>query len=344
MAENSHEETVPSQTAGGRVRALALFSGGLDSQLAVRVLQEQGVEVEGVTFRTPFFGSQRGETAARAMGIPHRTLDITLEHLEMVKAPRYGYGRNMNPCIDCHAMMFRFCGDLLEEAGADFMFSGEVLGQRPMSQNRNSLDLVEKASGYPGLILRPLSARLLPETVPEREGMVRREELLDIQGRSRNRQMELAEKWGIREYPTPAGGCLLTDPGFSARLKELLLADPCFSPLDVERLKIGRHFRLLGGSKVIVGRNHQENECLRELGREGDLFLKNISETGPLALLERGALPADEELAAALVLRYGKGRKRPEPSSVRLEGGPAGPRIVSALAASREDPEKYRVG
>jgi len=344
MTENPHEGTSPTGTARGRVRALGLFSGGLDSQLAVRVLQEQGIEVEGVTFQTPFFGSQRGKIAAGALGISHRVLDITLEHLEMVKSPRYGYGRNMNPCVDCHAMMFRFCGDLLEETGADFMFSGEVLGQRPMSQNRNALRLVEKASGYSGLILRPLSAKLLPETDPEREGLVKREDLLDIQGRGRSRQMELAEKWGIHEYPTPAGGCLLTDPGFSARLSELLFAAPGFSPLDVERLRIGRHFRLPAGSKVIVGRNHQENERLRELGREGDLFLKNIAETGPLALLEKGALPEEEDLAAALVLRYGKGRKKEEPSSVRIEGGPGGPRVVTVLPASTGEPEKYRVG
>jgi len=326
------------------VRALGLFSGGLDSQLAVRVLQEQGIEVEGITFTTPFFGAGRGEAAARTLGIPQRTVDITHEHLEMVKAPRYGYGRHMNPCIDCHAMMFRICGDLMVEAGADFMFSGEVLGQRPMSQNRNSLRLIEKLSGYPGLIVRPLSARFLPETIPEKEGLVDRERLLDIQGRGRSRQLELAQRWRITDYPAPAGGCLLTDPGFSARFRELLEKDPSVSPLDVERLKIGRHFRLPAGSKVIVGRNHAENERLRGLGRDGDLFLKSRKGTGPLALLEGGADPGDEEVAAALVLRYGPGRKGTAPAEVGVEGGKEGSRVIIVFPGGAGDPERYRVG
>lgn len=327
-----------------RVRALGLFSGGLDSQLAVRVLQEQGIEVEGITFTTLFFGAHKGEAAARALGIPQRTVDITLEHLEMVKTPRYGYGRQMNPCIDCHAMMFRICGDLMVEAGADFMFSGEVLGQRPMSQNRNSLRLIEKLSGYPGLIVRPLSARFLPETIPEKERLVDRERLLDIQGRGRSRQLELAKRWGITDYPAPAGGCLLTDPGFSARFRELLENDPSFSPLDVERLKIGRHFRLPAGSKVIIGRNHAENERLLGLAREGDLFLKSRKGTGPLALLEGGAAPGDEEIAAALVLRYGRGRKETSPAEVGVEGGKDGARVIAVSPGGAGDPERCRVG
>jgi len=171
--------------------ALGLLSGGLDSMLAARLLQEQGIEVTGITFRTPFFGSAQGEAAARSLDIKHLVLDITEDHLEMVKAPRYGYGRNMNPCIDCHAMMFCKAGDLMDSLEAQFLFSGEVLGQRPMSQNVKALRTVEKASGYPGLILRPLSARLLPETEPEMKGLVDRQNLLDIQGRSRTRHSRL---------------------------------------------------------------------------------------------------------------------------------------------------------
>jgi len=324
--------------------ALGLLSGGLDSLLAVRILQEQGIEITGITFKTPFFGSTRGEEAARALDIPHRILDITSDHLEMVKAPDYGYGKNMNPCIDCHAMMFRMAGDLMGDLGANFLFSGEVLGQRPMSQNRNSLRLVENISGYAGVILRPLSARLLPETNPEKEGLVDRSRLLDIQGRSRTLQMELAETWGIKEFPSPGGGCLLTDPGFSIRLKEQLETDPRSTPLDVERLKVGRHFRLPGGRKAIVGRNHQENEQLRKLGREGDLFLNSLETRGPLALLEGGASPEDENLAAALVVRYGKDPGKDQPVQVRIEDKGESARIIAAFPAAPGEPEKYRVG
>ncbi len=324
--------------------ALCLLSGGLDSLLSVRVLREQGIRVTGITFETPFFGSLRAEMAAQALSIPHRILDITEDHLEMVKAPQYGYGRNMNPCIDCHAMMFRKAGDLMGELNAHFLFSGEVLGQRPMSQNLHALKTVENASGYAGVILRPLSARLLPETDPEREGLVDRSLLLDIQGRSRKRQMELAEKWEISEFPSPGGGCLLTDPGFSIRLRELLMVDPRSTSLDVERLKIGRHFRLPGGAKAIVGRNHQENERIRELGREKDLFLKCLEVTGPLALLEGGASPEDEELTSSLVVRYGKTPDKEGPVPVKVEGGEGEEKVIAALPAGGDDLEKYRVG
>ena len=324
--------------------ALCLLSGGLDSLLSVRVLREQGLRITGITFETPFFGSMRAEMAARALDIPHRVLDITDDHLEMVKGPQYGYGRNMNPCIDCHAMMFRKAGDLMDELKAQFLFSGEVLGQRPMSQNLRALQTVEKASGYAGLILRPLSARLLPETDPEKKGLVDRSRLLDIQGRSRKRQMELAEEWGISEFPSPGGGCLLTDPGFSIRLRELLMVDPRSTSLDVERLKVGRHFRMPGGGKAIVGRNHQENEQLRELGREGDHFLKCLEATGPLALLEEGASPEDAELTASLVVRYGKTLGKEGPVPVKVEGGEGEERVIFALPANRDDLEKYRVG
>lgn len=312
--------------------------------LAVKVLQNAGVEVTGITFRTPFFGSERGEAAARILGISHLVLDITRDHLQMVKNPKYGYGKNMNPCIDCHAMMFNKAGGLMIDLGAHFLFSGEVLGQRPMSQNRKALRSVEKTSGYAGLILRPLSAKLLPETEPEIKSLVDRNRLLDIQGRSRIRQMELAEKWGISEFPTPGGGCLLTDPGFSIRLRELFTVQPDSGSLEVERLKVGRHFRLPGGSKAIVGRDHQDNERLREYFREGDLLIKNNHMTGPLTLLDAGASLADIELAAALTVRYGKGSSDDSPVPVKIEGPGREERIMKILPVTGKDLEKYRVG
>ena len=286
------------------VVGIGLFSGGLDSILAVKVLQEQGIGIIGVTFTTPFFGAGRASEAARQLGMDHRILDITTEHLERVRHPKNGYGRNMNPCIDCHAMMFRKAGEFMEREGADFLFSGEVLGERPMSQNRGSLVRVARESGYEPVILRPLSARLLPETLPEREGKVDRERLLDLQGRGRKRQMELAAFYGIQDYPAPAGGCLLTDPIFSRRLRDLFQHSDSVTVQDLELLKVGRHLRLDDGFKMVVGRNQSENKRLGELCAPDDLLLDVKEHPSPLALIQGGAPDPLILLAAAIVLRY----------------------------------------
>ena len=286
------------------VIGVGLFSGGLDSILAVKVLQDQGIKVIGVTFTTPFFGSERAQELDRQLDMDHRIVDITEDHLEMVRHPKNGYGRNMNPCIDCHAMMFRKAGELMEREGADFLFSGEVLGERPMSQNRGSLVRVARESGYEPVILRPLSAKLLPETQPEREGKVDRQRLLDLAGRGRKRQMELAAHHGIHDYPSPAGGCLLTDPVFSRRLRDLFQHGDSVTPRDVELLKVGRHLRLDDGCKVVVGRNQGENQRLRDLHAPGDLFLEVKEHPSPLAIVSGGAPEPLVQLAAAIVLRY----------------------------------------
>ena len=204
-----------------RRKALVLLSGGLDSVLAVELLRRCGLDVTGITFTTPFFGSAKAEKAADMLGIELLVADITSIHMKILKEPRFGYGRNLNPCIDCHTLMVKVAFEAMPEAGADFVATGEVLGERPKSQNRQALELVARFSGAEDLLLRPLSAKLLPETRPETEGWVERDCLLDLSGRSRKRQMELAEEWGIEEYETPAGGCLLTDAGFSARLHAL---------------------------------------------------------------------------------------------------------------------------
>ncbi len=204
------------------VRALGLTSGGLDSILSALVLKEQGIEVAWVNLETPFFGSDRARRAARMTGIPLRVENITRVYIEMLKDPNCGYGTNMNPCLDCHALMLEIAGATMKREGFDFLFTGEVLGQRPMSQTKPSLRYVEKRSGFAGQILRPLSAKLLPPTIPEERGLVDRVRLLDLTGRSRKRQMKLAEAFGISDYPSPGGGCLLTDPGFSRRVKDLL--------------------------------------------------------------------------------------------------------------------------
>ncbi len=267
------------------VRALGLLSGGLDSILAVKVIQQQGIEVIGLSFITPFFGPELAQKAARALQIKLIVEDITAEHFEIVKNPPHGYGKTMNPCIDCHAVMLKIAGRKMKELEAGFIFTGEVLDERPMSQNRVSLNVVAQDSQYKDYVLRPLSAKLLEPTLPEKQGLVDREGLLDIRGRSRKRQMELAEKFGVGEYPNPAGGCLLTDRNFSRRLKELFDFDADPNIRDVRLLRVGRHYRLGPRMKLIVGRNEKENSLLENFCRETDYLLKVGSVPGPSCLL-----------------------------------------------------------
>ena len=236
--------------------------------------------------------------------------NITRVYLEMLKNPRCGYGKHMNPCMDCHSLMFRLAGEIMAKEDFHFLFSGEVAGQRPMSQTKQSLRYVEKHSGHDGYILRPLSARALPETIPEKEGWVRRDVLLDISGRSRKPQMALAESFGITDYPSPAGGCLLTDKGYSVRLRELFahMDDP--SETDLVLLKFGRHFRLDDKIKCVVGRTKAENERIRTCYRpEHDTLIKAKGIPGPLALIP-GAADADAlHTAASICIGYGKAPK-----------------------------------
>jgi tRNA U34 2-thiouridine synthase MnmA/TrmU len=317
----------------GKVKGIGLFSGGLDSSLACKVIAEQGIEVKGITFETPFFSAARARASARLIGLPLVVLNITEEHLRMLHAPRYGYGRNMNPCIDCHTLMLQIAGRRMEEEGADFLFTGEVLGQRPMSQGRQSLVLVAKNSGYPDRILRPLSARLLPETAPEREGKVDRSRLLDIQGRSRKLQMEMAARFGITSYPPPAGGCLLTDPLFTKRLRDLFTHDPGHGVRDIELLKIGRHFRLDEKTKAVVGRNAADNGAIERLALAGDALLRVAQFPGPSVLIPGGGVPETRLLAARLCARYSDAPKEREISVQCFKDGAATPLLVPALTA-----------
>jgi len=286
------------------MKALSLFSGGLDSILAVRLIQEQGTDVTSVFFETPFFSSQKATCSARYIGVPLRVVDITDRLLKIVLNPRHGYGRGLNPCIDCHALMFRIAGEMLEKEGADFIISGEVLGQRPMSQNLRALSVIAHDSGFKDLILRPLSAKRLPETPPEKQGWVVRERLLGLSGRSRHPQMELAKKFGIREYPAPAGGCLLTEKVFSRRLRDLISINPDFSRRDIELLKLGRHFRISERTKIVVGRNQGENEMITSLGMEGDTLLTVDSFPGPTVLATGDLSPEEIRLAASIAVSY----------------------------------------
>ena len=286
--------------------AIGLFSGGLDSILAARLIQQQGITVIPLAFVTPFFGPA---TARRAVAQLHTDLmevDITESHFAMVRNPRYGYGRYLNPCIDCHGPMFPEAGRIMERLGADFLFSGEVLGERPMSQNRNSLALVAKLSGYGDLIVRPLSARLLPETRPEAAGIVDRSQLQAIEGRSRKPQLALARQLNLAWFPEPAGGCKLTEPGFSRRLRDLL--DHCAEPSrhDLELLHVGRHLRVAGGEKIIAGRNQSDNERLATLAHHDDILLAPADISGPTVLVPAPADAATVEMAARVCLRYSR--------------------------------------
>ncbi|MFO7739512.1 MAG: hypothetical protein R6V46_13620 [Desulfatiglandaceae bacterium] len=286
------------------MKALSVFSGGLDSMLATQLIRVQGIDVLALFFETPFFSSKRAETSARSMDLPLKIIDITHRHLEVVKRPKHGYGGNMNPCIDCHALMFRIAGEMLQRENSHFVISGEVLGQRPMSQNKQSLARVASESDLGGLLLRPLSAKHLPPTIPEEKGWVKRELLMDFQGRTRKPQMELARKFNIKGYPSPAGGCLLTEKVFSRRLKDLLSEQHDPDRKDIALLKLGRHFRIAPHAKLIVGRNKTENEEIRALSRKNDLLLSSISVPGPTVLVSGMPSNTALKLAAAITVAY----------------------------------------
>lgn len=293
-----------------KVRALGLCSGGLDSRLAAAVLRRQNIEVEWVTFETPFFSASKARQAAQLLDIPLTVEDITQPYMEMLRNPPCGYGKYMNPCLDCHALMFKFAGKIMTERHFDFLFSGEVLGQRPMSQTRPSLRYVEKHSGFDGYILRPLSAKRLPETIPEKEGKIDRGQLLDITGRSRKVQIKLARTYGISDYPAPAGGCLLTDKGYSKRLKDLFKHQDSYTGRELQLLKHGRHFRLTADTKIIIGRTQQDNDQIEKLyDRQEDTLVRVKKYPSPTALLVQNTIKEAVFLAAGLCAGYSKAPK-----------------------------------
>ena len=283
------------------------MSGGLDSQLAVRVLQNAGAEVEAVCFSTPFFDISAARKAADALGVKLHIVDFTADEIALVENPPHGFGGAMNPCIDCHALMIRRAGELMTRLGYDFVATGEVQGQRPMSQNRQSMGIVEKCSTMKGRLVRPLSAKLLEPTVPELEGKLDRERLLDISGRARDRQIALAAEFGIVDYPSPAGGCKLTEEGFCRKLKDLQVHEGLADRRLVELLLVGRRFRLPDGSSVILGRDRNENRVLRdERLADAGVRLAPVNVPGPTALVPDLKSDADLVLATELVSSYSK--------------------------------------
>ncbi|MBI3271364.1 MAG: hypothetical protein HYZ53_20400 [Planctomycetes bacterium] len=351
--------TAPESTPGPapdsqrtRAKAVALLSGGLDSMLAVRIVARLGLDVTALTFMTHFGcsagieGSSCGHdpTKIAAEGnFKVKLCHLGQEYIDMVRKPKHGHGKNMNPCVDCRIMMLGYAKDYAEAIGASFLFTGEVLGQRPMSQRLDAFRIVDREVGMEGRILRPLSAKLLKPTIPEEEGLIDREKLYAIHGRTRKAQMELAAEFGIKEFPTPAGGCLLTDPRFSEKLRDLFAHADKVKGKDIHLLKIGRHFRLSEDWKLVVGRDEGENTLLEQYAEDGDYWLEAIDHPGAVAL-GRGR-PGENglELAARIVLRYGKAPKdAPARVLVRLLGG-EGASILSVGAAEEAALEPLRV-
>jgi tRNA U34 2-thiouridine synthase MnmA/TrmU len=289
------------------MKALALLSGGLDSTLAVRLVQEQGIDVVAVNFMSPFCLCGRGGCGAvgiaKQLQIPLKTISLGEEYLEIVRNPKYGYGKNMNPCIDCRILMFKKAKNYAEEIGASFLFTGEVLGERPMSQHGKALDIIEKEAGLEGRILRPLSAKLTPMTETEKKGWIDREKLLNIRGRSRKKQIELAKEFNMKDYPCPAGGCLLTYKEYAAKIRDLFEYKKKIRIKDVLLLKIGRHFRF-EENRIIVGRNRTENERLRDLKDVDDYYLEVPGCGSPLTVLIGPKKEEAIRTAAALTARY----------------------------------------
>jgi tRNA-uridine 2-sulfurtransferase len=346
-----------------KIRAVAMISGGLDSSLAVKIVADQGIDVIGVNYSTGFCltdhhrkmvgmgaditpKSVRNEAlqAGARWRIPVEIIDISKEYMDILTNPRYGYGKNVNPCIDCRIFMQKKTLEYMDKVGARFIITGEVLGQRPMSQMKQSMHLIEMRSGAEGKVLRPLSAKLLKPTIAETEGWVDRSKLYDFKGRSRKPQMELAQEIGLAEYPQPAGGCcFLTDPNYARRMQDLFdhQDKKTLTTEQVMLLKVGRHFRIGDRSKAVVGRNEAENLLMES--QAGDRMRFNCTDVvGPLTLLEGDIGDLAVETAASLTARYGDGKNR-ELVDVTIETPGGGERVVSVKPMDEEECARIRI-
>jgi len=292
-------------------KAIALFSGGLDSTLAMKLITLQGIDVIACNINTGFGATkdrrEHMQNMCDQVGAELRIIDIQSEYLQTVLFdPKHGYGKHFNPCIDCHAKMFEVAKRIMEAEGASFLISGEVLGQRPMSQNKDALATVLNEANVDGLLLRPMSAKRLSPTIAETEGWVDTERLEGIQGRSRNRQMELAGQFSLTDFESPGGGCLLTDENFSIKIRDYIAHDKQFDVPDIPVLKWGRHFRLPGGAKMVIGRNQEENLQIEAIDSAKYMHISTVSIPGPNVLLSKSANAQDRALAAGAILTYCK--------------------------------------
>lgn len=328
-------------------KAIALISGGSDSLLAARIIMEEGIEVQGICFIMQFASrdinafQKKVQEICRSCKIPVSFVDISGEFLKVVKSPKYGYGANFNPCIDCKILMLQMAKKMMQREGASFIITGEVLGERPMSQRKEALNMIKRDSALEGYLLRPLSAKLLEETVPEKEGIVDRKKLLDISGRSRARQMKLLKKYNMQKFFAPAGGCLLTDAGFSRRLRDLSSAKS-MTLGSVNLLKRGRHFRLDKKTKAIVGRDEKENEELYKLKKERDVMLRLENAPGPGVLLKGSTTFSNIKKAASLAVSHSKMRNS-EKATVEYWHHEASKKTIHAAPLEREEVECLRL-
>lgn len=301
-----------------KTKAVALLSGGLDSTLAVKLMMEQGIEIYALNFTSAFCtcnsgGARQGgcksesRRVADEFGIPIKVMVKGLDYIEIVRNAKHGYGKGMNPCIDCRIYMFNIEKEYMKELGASFIVTGEVIGQRPMSQRKEAFRIIERETGLAGYILRPLCAKHMEPTMPELEGMVDRGKLLDASGRSRKVQMDLAEGLDINDYPCPSGGCLLTDKIFSKKVRDLLDNKKEVARRDLALLKIGRHFRY-HGAKIILGRNEADNARLKTFIQSGDTLVEPVDFAGPLAVIPDDNGNGAAFFAAGLIVRYASGK------------------------------------
>lgn len=295
-------------------KAVALLSGGLDSTLAVKLMIDQGIEVHALNFTSAFCTCNSGgvnkggcksesKRVAEEFGIAIKVVTKGFDYIEIVRNAKHGYGKGMNPCVDCRIYMFRQAKEFMKEIGASFIITGEVLGQRPMSQRKEAFRIIEKESGLEGLILRPLSAKQLEPTIPEKNGLVDRERLLDVLGRSRRQQIDLAEELDINDYPCPSGGCLLTDKIFSKKVRDLLANKKEVSKKDLALLKAGRHFRY-EGVKIVVGKNEADNVKLKNLLQPGNTLIEPVDFPGPVAIIDGDAKNGVRAFTGSLILKY----------------------------------------
>ena len=296
-----------------KTTALALFSGGLDSIVSCRVMMEQGICVKAVKFVTPFFGyellAREQEHIAEIRekyGIDLRLRDISDQYIKMLRNPPHGYGKNFNPCIDCKILIFTEARKMMPELNASLLISGEVIGQRPMSQRKDTLRLIERDSGCRGFLLRPLCAKSQPPTKAEEEGLVDRDKLHDLYGRGRQGQIELATKYGIKDFPAPAGGCVLTDPIKGKQIARYYDEEEEINIQDLQLLLVGRQFRLPDGGWLALGRNADENPKVAAVAKPDDIILQMDDRPGPTALLRRGTTFEDKKIAAGIVIRYAR--------------------------------------
>jgi len=328
-----------------QVKALSLLSGGLDSILATELIRKQDIEVVAFNVKTPFCickkdGTSEATEAANQLKVPLKVVSVEKDYLQMLRKPKHGYGKNMNPCIDCKIFMIKKAKKYAKEIGADFIFTGEVLGERPKSQHYPALRLIEEEAGLKGKLLRPLSAKLLPETVAEKKGLVDRTKLLNIQGRSRKPQFQLAKEFGIKSYPSPAGGCLLTCEEYSKKLRDLFANKKRVSMADVALLRVGRHFRL-GKNKIIVGRNEAENKFLAAQKTPSEYYFELPDIVGPITILQGPKTKNAIETAAKLTAYYSDA----ETAKVKVNfGREALNKSLIVSVPDKADVDKLRVG